>query len=605
MKSVSRLFFQSVMNYINLSLFIIVTIAMMSIFFSFWISEKADNDAKAINLSGTMRMQMYQIGLSLFSSPEQTDRMIRTLDQTWDDSLFSTLRAELESEELNQKFQVAHTSWKTDVKPALLTATNDQIPPPSLFEIIDRQVMLTDDLVDEFQTVAEKKIRELRTIQFFALIFTTLIGSLIFYLLRSRIEMPLKALTQAAKEISQGKFEEVIPEHGHDELSDLARAFNQMSASIRKTWSELESLVDKRTLELSRKNTIVTFLYNTAKATVNTEDHQLDLNKLTQELSDILEDCEIEICLFTAEGTTPYQRIGSGKCVKTCEEANCGDCLSDTANTTQSLSLDHHYQIEYQEKQYGVITAQRASASSLTDWQDRLLKSCSDQLAIAFSLSENMNQEHRLAMLRERTVIARELHDSLAQSLSYLQIQVTRLQKAQDKGRTDLQEPIMTELREGLSSAYRHLRELLTTFRLKVDEDGLEGALKLVQSQLASQTEMTVDLSYQLKGIPLSANEEIHLLQIVREACQNAINHSQGKKLNIRLQQLDDQSIELRVEDDGKGLPQNPEKLNHYGLAIMQERSKHLGGEITIGNSEAGGVEVVMRFTPQYAKEAA
>ena len=163
----------------------------------------------------------------------------------------------------------------------------------------------------------------------------------------------------------------------------------------------------------------------------------------------------------------------------------------------------------------------------------------------------------------------------------------------------------MTELREGLSSAYRHLRELLTTFRLKVDEDGLEGALKLVQSQLANQTEMNVELNYQLRGIPLGANEEIHLLQIVREACQNAINHSQGKNLNIHLQQLDDQSIELRVEDDGKGLPKNPEKLNHYGLAIMQERSKHLSGEITIGNSNAGGVQVVMRFTPQYAKEAA
>ena len=605
MQKVKRLFFQSVMNYINLSLFIIIAIAMMSIFFSFWISEKADNDAKAINLSGTMRMQMYQIGMSLFSSPEKSLSMIENLDRTWEDSLFTNLRAEMGSERLNDKFLNAHYSWQNETKPALLMAISSNDAQTNLFNLIDRQVLMTDELVDEFQNVAEQKIKELRTIQFIALIITTLIGSIIFYLLRNRIEVPLKSLTEAAKKISQGELDQKIPETGHDELSDLAKAFNQMSASIKHTWNELEALVDERTYELQRNNTIVTFLYETAQATIDTENQQLDYPKITSKLSNILEDCEVEICFFTTGGNTPYQQISSNTFKDPCEANNCEVCLSDNQDCTQTIAMKHHYPIEYQEQQYGVFTVQRQTPSVIEPWQDKLLKSCADQIAIAFSLSDNMNQEYRLAMLRERTVIARELHDSLAQSLSYLQIQVTRLQKAQDKGRSDLQETIMTELREGLSSAYRHLRELLTTFRLKLDEDGLEGALKLAREQLSGQTEMEISLNYEIKGTPLSANEEIHLLQIVREAAQNAINHSGGKHLNITLRNLEDHSIEVQIEDDGKGLPENPEKLNHYGLAIMQERSKQLDGDNYINNAPETGVRIALRFTPAYIKNAA
>jgi two-component system nitrate/nitrite sensor histidine kinase NarX len=58
--------------------------------------------------------------------------------------------------------------------------------------------------------------------------------------------------------------------------------------------------------------------------------------------------------------------------------------------------------------------------------------------------------------------------------------------------------------------------------------------------------------------------------------------------------------VELRITDDGVGLPENAEKVNHYGLAIMQERSRNLAGEINISRLAAGGTEVLFTFTPDY-----
>ena len=228
------------------------------------------------------------------------------------------------------------------------------------------------------------------------------------------------------------------------------------------------------------------------------------------------------------------------------------------------------------------------------------MSSTADQLALSQSLKSEEEQVRRLALMHERTVIARELHDSLAQALSYLKIQVTRLHKGIEKNDRATIDDVSSELREGLNSAYRQLRELLTTFRLKVDGSGLYSALQTTVKQLTEQSNMVVHLDYRLNNIPLVPHEEIHLLQIIREASQNAVNHSQGSEVHISLSQPSGQDVELKITDDGIGLPENAEKVNHYGLAIMQERSRNLGGEIKISRLESGGTEVCFTFTPDY-----
>ena len=116
---------------------------------------------------------------------------------------------------------------------------------------------------------------------------------------------------------------------------------------------------------------------------------------------------------------------------------------------------------------------------------------------------------------------------------------------------------------------------------------------------------MTISLDYALRNLPLSPKEEIHLLQIAREATQNAMNHSQGHHLRVQLQQAANKQVVLTIEDDGIGLSEHPEKLNHYGLAIMQERARHLDGALHIEPGEKGGTRIRVIFSPHYLQQAA
>jgi len=599
-------FNRSVMSYITLSLAAIIGITLISIFISFWVTELADKDAQAINLSGSMRMQTYHIGLAMErGQPDQAIKAIEKLHHTWNHSLFSQQHALLLEPKsthsaLTRFFSVAYSNWLSNTKPALIAMLDSTPNIVDTEHLLENQVLLTDALVTQFQKDAERKIMNLRSFQLLVLLITVLVGSLIFYLLKHRIEKPLTQLTETAEKIGEGDYQQRVDVSGNDELTLLATTFNRMSDSIAESYSQLEERVEARTKELQQNNITLDFLFNTARTILESPSDTLDFHAIIEDLAQVLGDHRLELCLFTEHGGQPYMQVGShNDDGELCEKKNCFDCRNP-ANFKQPINLpgEKRIPIVMGDRQYGIIDVQYTALHNIPEWQHSLVQSVANQLAIALSMAQQKDRENRFVMLSERTVIARELHDSLAQSLSYLQIQVTRLQKSHDKNKFELQQPIIDELREGLSSAYRQLRELLTTFRLKMDDGGLHTALQSTVTQLSERSDMSVQLDYRLTDLPLTPSEEIHLLQIVREAGQNAIHHSKGDNVLIRLQHNRDKSVTLLVEDDGVGIPDTPEKLNHYGLAIMNERSRNLGGAIEIQPRKEGGTRVGFTFIP-------
>ncbi|MCH8538251.1 MAG: histidine kinase, partial [Alkalimonas sp.] len=376
---------------------------------------------------------------------------------------------------------------------------------------------------------------------------------------------------------------------------------NKMSDAVGYMYGNLEQRVQEQTEALQHSNTRLQFLYEISRSISEHSLHSADFNSLITQLQGIVQADELELCLLTEQGTSPYLQVQPEQnphmhCVK----ASCHDCISQGVDIrTEDEQLVYRYPLSREQHHFGVLVVRQRKERSLQSWQQQLMQSVADLLALSLSLKGEEEQVRRLALMQERAVIARELHDSLAQSLSYLKIQVTRLNKSMVMDDRNTMQDVSDELKEGLSSAYRQLRELLTTFRLKVDGSGLQQALQTTVKQLREQSELSIQLEYKLEHLPLTPTEEIHLLQIIREASQNAVHHSEGTELLIELEQDSQKAICLRLEDNGIGLPEQPEKLNHYGLAIMQERSRQLAGELRIENRPDGGTGVYFSFIPE------
>ncbi|MBU2069151.1 MAG: type IV pili methyl-accepting chemotaxis transducer N-terminal domain-containing protein [Gammaproteobacteria bacterium] len=583
----------SIVSRINIALACIVTLAIGTMLASYWLSDKTDNDAHAVNVAGSLRMQSYRMAWLTQQQDQQKLQAAKAqFNQSWQHPVFTRF---MHNDTIVAQFDAARQHWQ-QIEPQLT-----QLPqqPAQIEQALAEQIQLLEQLVSYIQQDAEQKVRSFRTLQLVALLATVLLSAIVIYWLKVMVQQPLEALTQGAKRVAMGDFTHRLSVENNDELGTLAHSFNKMNDSISYMYGNLEQRVEQQTEALKHSNTTLRFLYNTAQRISEHVPEYADFTKIVTELKTVVKVEDLELCLFTDAGDKPYmQLLPADDDSPPCVAISCGDCVSQP-QTTGCNTRQYNYLLQREQKKYGVLVARIDPGQSLERWQQQLLTSVADQLALALSLKSEEQQVRRLALMQERTVIARELHDSLAQALSYLKIQVTRLNKATQKDDKAIIADVSAELKQGLDAAYRQLRELLTTFRLKVDGEGLLSALQTTVKQLSEQSDLQIRLDYQLTNVPLAPHEEIHLLQIIREASQNAVHHSQGSELKISLQHSRE-GISLAVEDNGVGIPDSAEKLNHYGLAIMQERSKHLGGQIQIKARTEGGTGVYFSFTPEY-----
>jgi signal transduction histidine kinase len=200
----------------------------------------------------------------------------------------------------------------------------------------------------------------------------------------------------------------------------------------------------------------------------------------------------------------------------------------------------------------------------------------------------------QLATTRERNRLARELHDTLAHTLSGLSVQLETIKAYWDV------DPKMARESLERSSAVAHsgleeTRRALKALRVSPLADmGLVQALNVLAKDSASRANIALDL-FIIDKIPvLSPDVEQCIYRVAQEAITNAINHSQAKLLTVKLE-LQEEHIKLTVQDDGIGFDiEKSDNPNHYGLAGMKERAALIGTELTIISKPGAGTQIIL-----------
>lgn len=622
-----------------------------------WVSK---SDAQALNSVGSIRMATYRINYLMATNTALPIDEYLTLDPNIpvNQQLADDMQKRLEVLNVYQDMlgnkdtnidnlaQMLQQQWYEVLRPALMT--NDTL---AIVQASGVYITLVNELNKSIQVRSEQRQHWQQVLQISALVVILLTLLMVVHELKHNILKPIHRLIHSTRQFRRGQYVSV-PLAGYHEFETLGRSFNDMAYTISAHQATLNQEVMNKTQHLTQANQLLTLLYQFSNQ-LNQEPITLSkLHHLLENFSKINPNFGFTLCLHDHPKQSPMdesiQNFPDKSGVKTtsfkdsvsihshqidedikphkattptgkiCTKNNCDQCELKARRST------HIHPIIAQNIHCGeLMVHEQPSDHSNPANAKELVQALVSLIGLVFTMQKQRQQEHQLILLEERNTIARELHDSLAQSLSYLKIQLAMLgtharqlsdaAQSSDVSHAELLQcnenllQVLAQARAGLDGAYTQLRELLVTFRLKIDADSFDSAIEQACNEFSTKGNFAISLDNRILSQNLSASEQIDLLQITREALSNIQRHAHAKQVSVALyQQLDDeagQHIYLQIIDDGVGLSRDVGSQQHHGLKIMQERAHSLDGEFLIKNNTPSGTIVQIHFVPKFYKQ--
>jgi len=595
----------------------LLVLAMLSITFTLWVTWKLEGGAAAINEAGRMRMQTYQLALmSNHKASNQVDTLIGKFDRSLD-----LLSAGDPSRPLfvpwNELNKMEFSGIRNDWLEIKLTLTSSQYlglsaPRVELFvKRIDRFVSSIEAEVDYWTGM-------LHLFQFGMLGISLITSLVIMYVGYSVILDPVARLRLGFDQVKSGNLSAHVSIDAKDEFGDLAIGFNEMTRELHDLYQGLEAKVKDKTFHLEEKQTRLAALYEISSFMAK----EVDLLTLTKGFSSRLLElsgCDAIAIRWTDETNQRYFLDGGSNLPQSIiDNEHCltgGSCYcgsSQENGEVKVINFNKHKEIDrlcvkegfatlitipvaLQNKLMGEIDIFFKKETALDLEEKSLLITLANHLAGALEAQKIKSLEKEATISEERSFLARELHDSIAQSLAFLKLQVGLLKDAiSGSGNSDPQR-ILDELDLGLKESYGDVRELLLHFRTRTNIEDIEPALKSTLQKFEHQSGISTKLEMIGDGLPLMPDIQIQVMHILQEALSNVRKHAQAKNVKIIVNQVPNWTFE--VVDDGKGFVSSQQDSTHVGMSIMQERAYKINAKIVVDSIPDVGTRVLVELS--------
>lgn len=428
--------------------------------------------------------------------------------------------------------------------------------------------------------------------------------------LARRLVGPVGALTAAAERLAAGDTTHPIPRQGDDEVGLLSQSLERMRREVNASRDailaaarELEQRVADRTAELRARN------------------EELEaLNQLAGSLTRSLEPGVLLGDAVAALRTFLPLVAGRGYSVDA-RGLRCATAWAAADAPDVEIDLDAAATAGVEARELvlrptptavvaglplqtadGVLGAMAVAAAP--GWQPdertrALLRAVADQVALALRTAQLSAEGRALAVLEERTRLAREIHDTLAQQLTaiVLQLEAAEALVARDRSRT---REAVVAARELARSALAEARRSVWNLRpAPLETSGLPGAVALEVRRWEAQTGIAATLKTRGLTPPLALDPqaEVALFRIVQEALANCARHSRARHVRVTLEQTAT-TLDLTVDDDGRGFDPAAGATHpgSFGLTGMRERARLVGASLEVESAVGRGTTVRVRL---------
>jgi two-component system nitrate/nitrite sensor histidine kinase NarX len=430
---------------------------------------------------------------------------------------------------------------------------------------------------------------------------------------------PLALLQQALGRVQDGDLSARVEVSSQDEFGALSDGFNRMAETLQGLYQTLEAKVQDKTLHLEAERVRLATLYDAAGLVARAGTLEELAQGFARQVRRVAR-ADASAVRWSDEDNRRYLLVGSD-CLpqQMVEDEHCldtGACLCGKAPAESdtrvipillaggSDALGHCERAGYQtvvavpvrvrERVVGEISLFYRSATTLADDDRALLEALAADLAGGIEALRAGALQREAAVAEERGSLARELHDSIAQSLAFLKIQVSMLRDALARGDARAVQTVLGEVDAGVRESQSDVRELLLNFRTRTNAEDIEPALHATLRKFEHQTALPTHLSVEGHALPLAPDVQIQVLHVVQEALSNVRKHARASQVWVEVQKLPQWRVEVR--DDGQGFDgatlQHGE--THVGLRIMRERAQRIGAGVEVVSVPGAGTSVVL-----------
>lgn len=434
-----------------------------------------------------------------------------------------------------------------------------------------------------------------------------------------RITGPIGELIRGAQAVAGGNFGQAITVKTGDELEELAKQFNVMSAELQESYSRLEKMVTDRTRELATLNSITNMVSGSLDLTEilgDAVDQTLQVTDMDLGAAYRLDSDKETLTLMAYRGlserftnwarSVPLSKSLAGTaCAQgqpvTMRVEDYPEGETKELLTGEGLQFVVSIPLMAKGRILGAMTLSSGTVRELAPQELSLLGAIGQQVGVAMENARLYEQAEQAAAAAERNRLARDLHDAVSQTLfsaSLIAEVLPRLwERSPNEGRRRVE-----ELRQLTRGALAEMRTLLVELRpMALTEVPLGDLLKQLAEAVTGRARLPVAFTVESQ-CELPPDVQVAIYRIAQEALNNVAKHSGASQAILTLR-CPPGRVELTVSDNGRGFDPTQVPPDHLGLGIMCERAESIGAVLSIRSQPGAGTEVAAIWHNKDEKE--
>ncbi len=277
--------------------------------------------------------------------------------------------------------------------------------------------------------------------------------------------------------------------------------------------------------------------------------------------------------------------------------------LENLQDGTSGLRYHASIPLSSQQEKLGILNVLSTDSQELSQSNLQLLYTIGDMLGIAIARARLFANSRQTGVIEERNRLAREIHDTLAQSLAAISLRLESMEILLEKEvpKARLQDQVQKTLSLTRNSLEEARRSVLDLRASPLEQGNLATAIELLIEDLRSPKNLKVDFEILGQYRLLAQRVEMALYRIAQEAINNIRQHARAKKVRVSLHYQND-SVVLQIEDNGIGFDFQKEQ-DGFGLISINERAKLIHSGINVQSSPGAGTQITVTVLETISNE--